>query len=88
MTSSTVLGNDNYLYGVTGRVLHLNQPVSFLLEFIHLTLMGQQAVVLEVLWEINKRLKLQVCYVTGRDTICDLMSFCGIPQFKMFALKK
>lgn len=44
-------------------MLHINQPVSFLLEFIHFTLMGQQAVVLEVLREINKRLKLQELFI-------------------------
>lgn len=44
-----------YLYGGAGWVLHLNQSVSFLLEFVHLALMGQQAVVLKVLIESKSK---------------------------------
>lgn len=69
MTFSSVSVNDINLYGGTGRVLHINQPVSFLLEFVHLTLMGQQAVVLEVLREIHKRLKLQELFVMSEEEI-------------------
>lgn len=42
-----------YLNQRTGRVLHLHQPVSFLLELVHLLLMQQQVVVLEELIQIR-----------------------------------
>lgn len=42
-----------YLNQRTGRVLHLHQPVSFFLEFVHLLLMHQQVVVLEELIQIR-----------------------------------
>lgn len=40
-----------YLYYSAGRVLHLNHSVSVLLQFIHVALVRQQVVVLEVLNE-------------------------------------
>lgn len=42
-----------YLYCGAGRVLQLNESISIILEFVHITFMGQQAVVLEVLIEIK-----------------------------------
>ena len=47
--------DDRYLYGGAGWVLHLCKSVSFLLEFVHLALVGQQAVVLKVLMESKSK---------------------------------
>lgn len=55
--TSTLEGGDGrgwtYLDQRAGRVLHLHKPVSFLLELVHLLLMQQQVVVLEVLIQIR-----------------------------------
>ena len=48
-------GSDMYLYGGTGRVLQFHQSVAFILDFVHLALVGQQIVVLEVLIEIKSK---------------------------------
>lgn len=74
MTFSTVSVNDSHLYGGAGGVLHIDQPVSFLLEFVHLTLVGQQAVVLEVLREVHERLKLQALFVMSEEEIPSVTS--------------
>lgn len=47
------MGNDMYLYCGTGRMLQFNKSVAFILEFVHLALVGQQTVVLEVLNEVK-----------------------------------
>lgn len=48
-----LLAKTRYLNGGAGRMLEFNEPVSFLLEFVDLALVGQQAVVLEVLMDIR-----------------------------------
>lgn len=56
MTSTLERGDRRgwtYLDQRAGRVLHLHKPVSFLLELVHLLLMQQQVVVLEVLIQIR-----------------------------------
>lgn len=53
---ATVQGGGTYLYEGAGRVLHLHQPVSFLLELVDLLLVQQQVVVLELLVQSRRSL--------------------------------
>lgn len=72
------LGNGGYLYCGAGRVFHVNKSVSFLLQFIHLALVGQQAVVLEVLMEIkSKRRYLRVWSPLKISHVNSIFS-CGV----------
>lgn len=69
-----VNGLFKYLYCVTGRVLQFNKSLAFILEFVHLGLVGQQTVVLEILNEIKSKLAY-LCVIHPGTEQKQLLSF-------------
>lgn len=63
--ADVVNGLFKYLYCVGCGVLHLNKSLAFVLEFVHLGLVGQQTVVLEILNEIKSKL-MYLCVNSSR----------------------
>lgn len=56
--------NETYLYSVAGWVLQSNEFLSIVLQLVHLALVGQQAVVLEVLNEVKAVRLLSTAEIT------------------------
>lgn len=81
--ADVVNGLFKYLYCVACRVLHFNKSLAFVLEFVHLGLVGQQTVVLEILNEIKSKFMCEFIQVqnqnnfchTGQATPCDWWAF-------------
>lgn len=63
------------LYGGAGRMLQFHESVSFILEFVHLALMGQQAVVLKILFKIKSN---KVDYLPTRQQTKDIFEMSDI----------
>lgn len=56
-------------------MLQFNESVSFILEFVHLALMGQQAVVLKILFKIKSN---EVDYLPTRHQTKDIFEMSDI----------